>query len=175
MRSDDIFLYEAYEKVYQNSETIEEAGLLSRIGARVGAVGGAAKQYGANLANTLAGGGGTGLSSKDAYQQSKQTKIIETLVKDVLTDFQKLGLLGKGYQTTPEDSKKLTDLFNQFLAGKKPTQQAASTQTQTSPADKEKYLDNVFDAKSGQWIKNGKPNPAQGSVMAGWKKSKNIA
>jgi len=182
MRKDDQMLNEAYSKIY--SQQLEE-GILDRIGARFGAGLGAAGQYAGNVGRSLLGKASP-VAAGQAYQQNKQANIIKSVVSNALNDIQKLGLFPQGYTATPEDTKQLSDFFNQFITTKAPapaTAPAATTAptagTPTTPPDGETVKTNagtnVYDAKSGQWMLNGKPNPAGGQVMNAWKKSKGIA
>jgi hypothetical protein len=118
MRQDDIKLNEAYSQVHTSSETLEE-GILDRMGARLGSVGAAGKQLVGNLGKTLRGDTAGMVSHKGVYQDEKQKRIVASLVKAALNDISKLGLFGAGYAPTPEDTKDLTDLFDQFVADKR--------------------------------------------------------
>lgn len=118
MRQDDIKLNEAYSQVYTSSETVEE-GILDRMGARIGSVGAAAAQRLGNVGAAWRGDTAGMVSHKDVYQNEKQRRIVTSLVKAALNDISKLGLFGDGYAPTPDDTKDLTDLFNQFVADKR--------------------------------------------------------
>ena len=182
MRKDDQMLNEAYSKIY--SQSLEE-GILGRVGARVGAGLGAAGQYAGNVGRSLLGKASP-VAAGQAYQQNKQANIVASVVKNALNDIQKLGLFPQGYTPTPQDTKDLSDFFNQFITTKAPASDLAPTDSAagtdpapTAPANGETVKTNagtnVYDAKSGQWMLNGKPNPATGQIMNAWKKSKGIA
>jgi hypothetical protein len=134
MRQDDIKLNEAYSQIHSDPETLEE-GILDRMGARLGSVGAAAAQRLGNVGAAWRGDTAGMVSHKGVYQDEKQKRIVISLVKAALNDISKLGLFGAGYTPTPEDTKDLTDLFNQFIADKR----GSGLATPTSGADKIVY------------------------------------
>jgi hypothetical protein len=131
MRQDDIKLNEAYSQVHTSSETLEE-GILDRMGARLGSVGAAAAQRLGNVGAAWRGDTAGMVSHKDVYQNEKQRRIVTSLVKAALNDISKLGLFGDGYVATPDDTKDLTDLFNQFVADKRGSAAPATTKVKYS-------------------------------------------
>jgi hypothetical protein len=111
MRQDDINLFEAYTQVVSSDqEQLDEAGMFSRTGTRLGALGGALKQ-GFNSAMQ-----GDGVGFKKAYQTGKQSSILSKLADDTMTNIQKLGLVPmKGRRFTPEDKNELVELMSKFI------------------------------------------------------------
>jgi len=108
MRKDDQMLNEMYAKVHQ--PTIEEAGLVSRIGARVGGVKDFISQGAKNIGAAFQGK--TGEIQPNTLAGQKQNKIIDTLVNDVINDVTKLGLVPKGQQLNKAE---LTTMLNTYL------------------------------------------------------------
>ena len=94
MKKDDAVLVEMYEKIQKN--TIEEAGWFSRQGARLGAMGGAAKQGLGDVATAMAGKpAAPDAGWRGKYDQGKRENILNTLTKNINNDISKLGLFGK--------------------------------------------------------------------------------
>ena len=130
MRKDDQMLNAMYAKVHQ--EVIEEAGLGSRIGARLGGAYDAAKQAVGDVATAISGKApAPDAGWRGKYTAGKQERIISTLTDDIINDLKKLGLI-----SSPQDvnKKELEGVLNKYLDGinantKVPT--AASRETST--------------------------------------------
>jgi hypothetical protein len=108
MRKDDQMLNEMYAKVHQ--PTIEEAGLVSRVGASIGGAKDFVTQGAKNIGAAFQGK--TGEVQQNTLAGQKQKRIIDTLVNDVINDVTKLGLVPKGQQL---DKAELTGMLNTYL------------------------------------------------------------
>jgi len=131
---------EAYSQVY--NKPLEE-GIFGQTGARLKAAYGASKQYGKGLNSALSGGKGNEISASDVYKQGKRENIIKSIVKNALNDLVSLGVLGKDYKATDEDTATLTKSLGDFIATKvgiEPTETEAPepiTKPPTSEVPKE--------------------------------------
>lgn len=113
MRKDDQMLNEMYAKVHQ--EVIEEAGLFSRVGARLSGAYDAAKQAVGDVATAVSGKApAPDAGWRGKYTAGKQEKIIGTLTDDIINDLKKLGLI-----SSPQDvnKKDLEGVLNKYLDG----------------------------------------------------------
>lgn len=141
MRKDDILLHEAYDKVYENLESLEE-GILRRAGAKAKAAFSSLGTYGKNLGSAIVGGKGTGVSPRETYNTRKLQNIRASLMKDILNDLTKAGFLGKGFEATEKHRDYLYNVIdhiievlsnpNYFLD----TETTSTTTTETPPTEK---------------------------------------
>jgi hypothetical protein len=113
MRKDDQMLNAMYAKVHQ--EVIEEAGVFSRVGARLGGAYDAAKQAVGDVATAVSGKApAPDAGWRGKYAAGKQERIIGTLTDDIINDLKKLGLI-----SSPQDinKKELEGVLNKYLDG----------------------------------------------------------
>jgi hypothetical protein len=134
------------------------------MGARIGSVGDTAKQLVGNVGKTLRGDVAGMQSHKGVYQDQKQLRIVQSIVKSALDDIVKLGLLGKGYVAKPEDTKDLTDLLNTFITDKRGSGfETGSTVTYNPKTGKPNI---AIEAKDSKYRYNG--NVYQFAGINGW-------
>ena len=170
---------EAYSQVY--NKPLEE-GIFSQGAASAKAAWGASKQYGKGLNSSLRGKKGNEVSASDVYRQGKRENIIKSIVKNSLNDIVSLGVLGKGYTATEEDTATLTKSLDDFVATKvgiEPTEapktlepitttsevskktEPLTTDTEASTEEKEKFAPSSEGATSTlEKMNGGIPNNA---------------
>ena len=114
MRRDDVNI----------NKVIEEAGMLSRMGARVKAAGGAVK-------TAISGTEGW----KGKYKEGKQEEILKTLSNDIVKNLEKLGLVDHGsYLNSTDLQKMLTKYVSTHTGvGGTPTAPASTAPVPTAP------------------------------------------
>jgi len=110
MKQDDINLFEAYAQVVSsNREQLDEAGMLARAGARLGAVGGALRQ---GFKSAIEGGGE---GFKKTYQMGKQQSILTKIADETIKNIESLGLVPSGTKLSPQDKTELVNILNKFI------------------------------------------------------------
>jgi hypothetical protein len=201
MRQDDIQIFEAYQNMHQlneagfasqlgaNWEATKKNLSLGNIGKRV--AGATARGLGAAV------GGNIGQQLTQAGQSLKQqattsgndAKIksillshqadINKLSNAIINDLNKLNLNPNGLTADVIQQGMLTQVYDNLNQQLSKTPSAPATgATPTTPQNGEQIKTpagvNIYDAKTGQWMINGKPNPAGGQVMNAWKKSKGM-
>jgi hypothetical protein len=116
------------------NKIIEEAGMLSRIGARTKAAGSAVKQGVGNVAKAALGQDTKGW--KGTYTNKKQENILKTLSNDIVKDLTKLGLVPSGSTLNPAELQNtLTQYISQYTGvGSNPTAPASTSSAPASPA-----------------------------------------
>jgi hypothetical protein len=163
MRKDDQMLNAMYIKVHQ--EVIEEAGLFSRVGARLGGAYDAAKQAVGDVATAVSGKApAPDAGWRGKYTAGKQERIIGTLTDDIINDLKKLGLI-----SSPQDvnKKELEGVLNKYLDGinantKTPT--AASREPSTPVATPDSATQPEAASESPVM---SNPNPAKPAPVMG--------
>jgi hypothetical protein len=181
MKQDDINLFEAYAQVVSsNREQLDEAGVLARTGARLGALGGAVKQG----LKAFTQGGSEGFTK--SYQMGKQQSIISKIADETVKNIESLGLIPAGTKLSPEDKNELVGMLNKFIesrGGLSATGQQGQALENPKGGDSVPIGGNTyeFDDASKKWEKllsGGSTQPinvsdeVQNKITDEWRKSK---